>query len=265
MKQLTVNHAFALCTGIILFFGIGPFVQAGFINGDFETGDFSGWSVLGAPTSSFIETSAFGTGPIGGTYSALLTNTGSVPDSPTDAEIETFLGLLAGALDGRVAGKSGDAHSGTAMKQTFDAIAGDTFFFDYVFLTNDLRDLGFNQAVDSNDFAFISIVGTPTGLGTGVGNLTDTSLPLIMSSTIFSFETQPNSFGLILPFDATYTLGIGVIDSFDDGVDSAILIDNVRVRMASAVIPEPSSIVLFGLGAVAILAYGWRRKRKQAA
>jgi len=31
------------------------------------------------------------------------------------------------------------------------------------------------------------------------------------------------------------------------------------------IIPEPSSIVLFGIGGIALLGYGWRRKRKQAA
>ncbi len=41
-------------------------------------------------------------------------------------------------------------------------------------------------------------------------------------------------------------------------------IDNVHVT-GQAVIPEPSSIVLFGIGAVGLLGYGWRRKRKQAA
>ena len=30
-------------------------------------------------------------------------------------------------------------------------------------------------------------------------------------------------------------------------------------------IPEPSTLALLGIGAVSILGYGWRRKRKQAA
>jgi hypothetical protein len=38
-----------------------------------------------------------------------------------------------------------------------------------------------------------------------------------------------------------------------------------RPRLNLTVIPEPSSIVLFGMGAVGLIGYGWRWKRKQAA
>ena len=31
----------------------------------------------------------------------------------------------------------------------------------------------------------------------------------------------------------------------------------------TAVVPEPSTLALFGIGAVSVLGYGWRRKRKQ--
>ena len=40
---------------------------------------------------------------------------------------------------------------------------------------------------------------------------------------------------------------------------------SLRFKGEPNVVPEPSSIVLFGLGAVSLLGYGWRRKRKQAA
>jgi len=61
-------------TSIILFvitlvFGIiGP-VSAEIINGGFETGDFTGWEILGDVS---IQTAAFGSGPIEGSYQALL-------------------------------------------------------------------------------------------------------------------------------------------------------------------------------------------------
>jgi hypothetical protein len=41
--------------------------------------------------------------------------------------------------------------------------------------------------------------------------------------------------------------------------------DNAHIQTIHGVIPEPSSLVLLGIGAIGLLGYGWRRKRKQAA
>ena len=53
------------------------------------------------------------------------------------------------------------------------------------------------------------------------------------------------------------------ITSFD--VDLANVGRFDAMAFQTAIIPEPSSIVLFGLGAIGLLAYSWRRKQKQAA
>ena len=64
------------------------------VNGGFETGTLTGWNTLG---NTSIQTAAYGTAPTQGTYQALITNgSGSV----SDANLETFLGLSTGALDG---------------------------------------------------------------------------------------------------------------------------------------------------------------------
>jgi len=38
-----------------------------------------------------------------------------------------------------------------------------------------------------------------------------------------------------------------------------------RLNLTTEVVPEPSSIVLLITGAIGLIGYGWRRKRKQAA
>jgi hypothetical protein len=111
-------------------------------NGSFETGDFSSWDTAG---STSIETAEFGVGPTDGTYQALLTNGYS---SMSDADLETFLGLAEGSLDGL---GNGDATEGSAIKQTIAVQAGDTLTFDWDFLTNEGMSSYFN------DFAFVSV------------------------------------------------------------------------------------------------------------
>ena len=58
----------------------------------------------------------------GGSYT-LSSGTGSV----SDASVETFLGLSSGVLDGL---STGNATEGSALKDSFSILAGDTFSFD---------------------------------------------------------------------------------------------------------------------------------------
>ena len=58
---------------ILAFAEVRP-ARAGFINGGFETGDFTGWSTIGDVS---IQTDAFGAGPPQGNYQAFLSNEGA--------------------------------------------------------------------------------------------------------------------------------------------------------------------------------------------
>lgn len=152
---------------------------------------------------------------------AIATTLGlSIPvfaQSVADAELEAFLDLAPGTLDGL---GNGDATVGSALKQTFSGVEGQTLTFDWNFLTNE------STPDDTfNDFSFISL--SPSGTST----LADTRsrFPLLGNNVSFNDETGFNTFSLLLPETGTYTLGLGVVDVADQIVDSALLIDNVNL------------------------------------
>ena len=75
----------------------------------FESGDFTNWSTTG---DASIETARFGSGPTEGTFRALATTGDTL--SVSDANLETFLGIAPGTLDGLGNGDAteGDRKSG---------------------------------------------------------------------------------------------------------------------------------------------------------
>jgi subtilisin family serine protease/subtilisin-like proprotein convertase family protein/uncharacterized protein (DUF2141 family) len=175
-------------------------------NGSFETGDFTSWDTAG---NSSMETAAFGVGPTDGTYQALLTNGYG---SMSDADLETFLGLSQGSLDGL---GNGDATEGSAIKQTIAVQAGDTLTFDWDFLTNEGMSSYFN------DFAFVSVAPETSS------TLASTYSPLVTSPNPSFFQhTGFDSFSYTFTTGGTYTIGVGVVDVGDTVVDSGLLVDN---------------------------------------
>jgi len=175
-------------------------------NGGFETGNFSSWQTVG---DTSIETAGFGSSPTEGTYQALLTNGGG---SVSDTDLETFLGLTLGSLDGL---GNGDATEGTAIKQTVTVSAGTQLSFDWNFLTNE--DTPSNTF---NDFSFVSIVSNT------LDTLADTNDAFVTSATSFNQETGFNSFSYTFSTAGTYTIGVGVVDVQDTSIPSALLVDN---------------------------------------
>lgn len=215
--------------------------KAGFINGGFETGDFTGWSTIG---SASIQTDAFGAGPPQGNYQAFLSNgTGAV----SSANLESFLGLSAGSLD---ALGNGTTTTGSGLSQSITANAGDVVTFQWDFLTNE------DTPSTNNDFSFVSIKSLQT--------LADTNYPnFISSNTSFLSETGFQTFSYTIPTAGTYKVGVGVVNVGDTSVESGLLVDNF-VLTASAV-PEPGSLVLGGLGALGVLTIYNRRRRSRSA
>ncbi|VEP17863.1 Peptidase domain protein (modular protein) [Hyella patelloides LEGE 07179] len=208
-------------------------------NGDFETGTFAEWRTIG---DTSIETEDFGTGPSEGAFQALLTNgAGDSGGSVVDSDLEEFLNLAPGVLDGF---GNGDVTEGSAIKQTFTANAGDILTFDWNFLTNEAT-----PGDTFNDFAFFSI--NPLTI-----ELADTTSFLFLETLApdFSEETGYQTNSIAISESGTYTLSFGIVDVGDDAVDSALLVDNIQIGFdgdpsePNDTIFEATSTDLFGEG-----------------
>jgi hypothetical protein len=234
-----IRGVFLSC--FMLFTLAGQAARGEFLNGGFESGDLTGFETLG---NASIETSAFGSGPSEGFFQALLTADDPSASAPS---LEGFLGLATGTLDSL---GTNVAFNGSAIRQTFTAQAGDTLSLRWNFLVDDVPSLDFN------DFAFVVLDSAFV--------LADTNDPRIGPSiTPFIDETGYQVFHLTVASTGMHRLGLGVVNVGDGSVRSGLLIDDIRVVPAS--VPEPSSLALAGLGALGLLGYGWRRRKRRAA
>jgi Ca2+-binding RTX toxin-like protein len=187
------------------------------VNEGFETGDFSNWTTTG---NASIQTASFGVDPTEGNFQALISNG---VNSVSDTSLETLLGLNSGDLDNL---GNGNATEGSALQLLPITVeAGDVVTFDWNFLTGEGTPSSFN------DFAFVSI--------SSLSELGDTNSNFIFSNTIFPTETGYGTFTYQFETDGTFTVGIGVVDVGDTIVDSALLVDNLKVFSN----PEPSDTI----------------------
>ena len=159
-------------------FTVSAPAQAQIINGGFETGDFSGWSV-GGPTGIFD--SAFGTPP-GGSFHALAVN----QSTESASDLETFFGIPAGSLNALAVSTDPIAVNGSGFRQTFNASSGSPLSFRWNFLTDDDT-----PSVRYNDYAFAVIDGAPI-------KLADTHSAFTASSTGYASETGYQTFNFVL-------------------------------------------------------------------
>lgn len=236
---LSAGLAFALLTAS------GGFATAGIINGGFETGTFAGWSTTG---DTSVVGSGFGVTPTEGGSQALLTTGGRAVSA---AALEDFFGLANGSLS---ALGNGEAVEGAGILQTALALPGETrLSFSWNFLTNESTS---PPDVNFNDFAFVVIDGALMKLA----DLTSPFGPAPVATGYFDF-TGYQSFVMGLS-PGPHTIGFGVVDAgFDGLIDSALLIDAVSF----GAVPEPSSLVLLGTGALAGSAIVLRRRSRRAA
>ncbi|MGD1806050.1 PEP-CTERM sorting domain-containing protein [Dapis sp. BLCC M126] len=202
------------------------------VNSSFEN-DFTGWSTIG---STSIEDGSFGTTPSDGDFNALINSNGGVDESAINA----FLNLASGDIESFL----GSDATGSAIKQTIFAKAGDTLTFDFNFLTNE-----FTPDYLFNDSAFVSI--------SGLNILADTNSNFITSITPFSEETGYQSFSYTFSETGNYTLGFGAVNVGDDAVNSGLLIDNVELTST----PEPTTIL--GLFATACGAFSLLKRNQK--
>ncbi|MFG6096661.1 filamentous hemagglutinin N-terminal domain-containing protein [Leptothoe sp. ISB3NOV94-8A] len=170
-----------------------------------------------------FETSQFGFGPdIAPSQIAL--NIANGTNAATQAELETFLGLPAGSLDGL---GDGTASTGSAITTTFNAEAGDTVSFDWNFVT---RLTGNFDTAD--DFAFVALTGTATtelatsdspGLNPTSNNFEN--FPRIFISPSDA-STGAQTFSTVIPANGSYTLSIGLMRQNPSSGNSFLLVEN---------------------------------------
>jgi hypothetical protein len=199
----------------------------------FESGALPPWTAIG---DGFVTGSFGGQSPLSGSFMAGATSgSGSV----SAATLETTLGLGAGQLS--LVG-NGTATEGSAIYRTITVAAGDEIQFSWNFLTDEL-----DQDAVFNDFAFFSVnFVTPI-----VNEIVDKNSGLFPLPAIgFDGATGWHQYSYVFGVGGTYTIGIGVMDVTDFGVDSAILVDQV---------PEPGTLLLLGSGLTGL---ALRRRRR---
>ena len=210
---------------------------AAVVNGSFGTGNFSDWNTSGQTS---IETSSFQVTPANGSYQAVLQTcffVGACDDNQplTNASnLESFLSLSGNQLSNLF------VTEGSAIKQTITANAGDIFSFSWNFLTDEDA-----TNVDYNDFAFFT-------LNNNLYRLADiqSSFPVSPSFSHLKKETGYQTYTIPISVTGNYILGFGVVDvdktgGGDNTINSALLVDNIKLTNNSEVakVPEPDTLL----------------------
>lgn len=188
-----------------------------------DKGTFDNWRTIG---DTKIETKEIGIAPTDGESQALITNGfshsgGSVEES----DLSEFLGLSSGSLDILL---DGNATEGSGIKQIFNAQGGDVIEFDYTFLTNEAT-----PTTTFNDSAFFTLgkSSDDSSVGKFAIEIADTSDPTFSDKSVkgYSEATDTKTIKVAISEAGTYELGFGIVDLSDKIVDSAILVDDVKL------------------------------------
>lgn len=225
------------------------------INPSFETGDTTGWTVVGDVS---VVNASFGVTPTDGTYQILLT-TGA--GAVSRADTEAAMGLPNAEIrrifrrqiynPGESTGRR--PIEGSAIQQSFYADAGDVLTFDWNFLTD--------EAVPEDyytDFLW-GYLEMPSG-GTGEAALAHANQDpgnFFASASTFNLETGYQTFTFTFTETGTYTLTLGVHDLEDAMFDSGAIFDNFFLSKA----PEPDTFLLVAGG---LLGLAWHARRRKA-
>jgi|GEM_PF-2970450 len=148
--------------------------------------------------------------PAAGTYMAELNYTGGGNQS----SIEFFLGISPGGLTPLAASGDGydNATNGSAMKTTLNVNAGDQVSFKWAFDADDYSPY--------NDFTFVVINGEP--------------FELADISQVGSYNaTQWATFAYTATSTGPLTIGFGTMNTGDSGVDTYLLVDEVKINGVS--------------------------------
>lgn len=259
-----MRNALYTAVAVLASLALPTAAEAEILNGGFENG-FTSWDTIG---DYRVETLTFGSSPVEGTSQAFL-STASRNEFPSgDAvpvsfisglpSLEEFLGLSTFLGDNSLDSlATAEPIEGSAIQQSFTAMAGQTLSFSWNFLTDESVE---QAALDDstypkfNDFAFATI---QSDLDSEFFRLADTISTFSDSSTPFFNETGSQTFSYTIPTTGNYTLGIGVVDVGERTRISGLLVDQ------AAVVPETTPIVgllfLGSWGTVSVI----RRRQKR--
>ena len=268
---------------LILALGASVGAHAQVLNGSFETDAantlaITGWNKVG---HGYVATTTNYQDPTQGTKQAVvataLDGTYNEPAGTgvSGATAETALGLAAGRLQGV---GNGQVANVSAIYQTIRLNVGDRLLFSAALLTNQVYNTGdafsTRPSEANNDFGFLS---TSLGSTSSVVKLADmfdgyasTGSSASAFTTAFRYDSDVNdpflgegpyrSYTYTATAAGDYRIGFGAANAYTgtnpNGINSALLVDNVRVVAA---VPEPATIAALGLGLAALL-----RRRKAA-
>ena len=211
-------------------------------NAGFETGNLTGWTAtgtvsVGGTTVIPANLNNWVISP-SGSFMAILQS-----QSISISQLEIFFGLPGGTIGGAI----GSATVGSGIKQDITGNAGDTVTMYWAFAATDYTPY--------NDTGFAVGGSTVTPLACITGGCTN------VTGSYGAAGWFSHTF--TLPSDGTHTLGFGVVNTGDSGVDSYFFLDNAPGQLfnSSGVIPEPATIVLLGAG---LLGLGVLHRRRRA-
>lgn len=209
---------FAVCVSASMSVSSAPI---SLINQGFETGDLTGWDVLGSVSAVGVTDVTTSNGTVytispNETTMAYLNSNGS-----TVTEIEAFFGIEVGSLfaaqdSSDTVNQDGNFQltNGSAISQSFVASAGDFVSMSWNYAARDyipFTDPSFGILVAPDGTALIDVLASTTGPGMETGS--------DGISGVFSFTQELTQSG-------TYTLGFAVTNSGDTVLDATLFLDN---------------------------------------
>ena len=197
-------------------------------NGDFETGDLTGWDSIGA-------------------VSVVDFATPSLPD---------FLASVQGMDDNFALIGFGTGSGVSGISQDFMVSGADsiTLEFNYAF---DFLDL--NPVLDDTFLAVTTVTGDI------VGSVTMLDLSSSLIGADFGTYSQTFTLDPSWMFDGEMSFTLSEVGGFlSGGTLSFVGIDNVSVTTTTAPVPEPSTMLLMGAGIVGLLTYNRRRSKAKS-